>query len=47
MTESRVKDTIIDSGWTEGFKSVFYSPAKIRRLEQEKAVSAFAAEKEF
>ena len=32
--EFRVRETIVIDGWTEGFKSIFYSRKKIRDLER-------------
>jgi hypothetical protein len=36
LNEKRVKDAIIQSGWTAGIKSIFYSTEKIRKLETER-----------
>ena len=36
INESRVKDIIIQDGWIEGLRSVFYSCEKIRTLERQK-----------
>ena len=35
INESRVKDTIISSGWVEGFKSIFHSEEKIRDIRRQ------------
>ena len=35
INESRVKDTIISSGWIEGFKSIFHSEETIREIRRQ------------
>ena len=39
LNESRVRNTIIDEGWVEGFKSIFYSNEKIKQLKRKRIVS--------
>ena len=39
LNESRVRNTIIDEGWAEGFKSIFYSNEKIKQLKRKRIVS--------
>ena len=34
LNESRVRNTIVNRGWCEGMRSIFYSNAKIRRLQR-------------
>ena len=43
INESRVKDTIISSGWLKGFQSIFYSAEKIRQLRRESFLSSLAS----
>ena len=38
--ECRVRDIIVNAGWTEGFKSIFDSREKIRDLERRANISA-------
>ena len=39
INESRVKDTIISSGWVEGFKSIFHSEERIRDIRRRNFVN--------
>ena len=39
LNETRVRNIIIHKGWLEGFKSIFYSPKKIKQLERERIVN--------
>ena len=39
LNETRVRNTIIDKGWIEGFKSIFYSNEKIKQLKRKRIVS--------
>ena len=36
VNEARVRDIIVNEGWIEGLKAIFYSATKIRNLEREK-----------
>ena len=38
LNESRVREVIVNHGWKEGFKAIFYSDDKIRNLEREKSL---------
>ena len=40
INEHRVKMIILAQGWTEGFKAIFYSPERIRRLDREEIINA-------
>ena len=35
LNESRVREVIVEHGWKEGFKALFYSDDKIRNIERE------------
>ena len=35
LNESRVREVIVNDGWIEGFKSIFYTASKIRELERQ------------
>ena len=35
LNESRVRNIIVNHGWVEGFKSIFYSNGKIRELDRQ------------
>ena len=37
LNESRLRTTILDHGWIRGFRSIFYSAAKIRENNRELA----------
>ena len=36
FNEDRVRSVILNSGWTEGFRSIFYCDDKIRNLERQR-----------
>ena len=46
MNETRVTNTIVDEGWIEGIKSIFYSQEKIRNLERKKIRNVTRDQKE-
>ena len=39
LNETRVRNIIINTGWIEGLKSIFYSPEKIKELERKRIVN--------
>ena len=45
LNESRVRDIIVNNGWVEGLKSVFYSDDKIRDLEKQNRTSSTVKER--
>ncbi len=40
LNESRVRDIIVNEGWVEGFKAIFYSADKIKNLERQSVMSS-------
>ena len=43
LNESRVRDVIVNKGWVEGFKAIFYSADKIKSLERQKVMNSSSA----
>ena len=42
LNESRVREVIVNKGWVEGFKAIFYSANKIRNLERRNVMTSSA-----
>ena len=40
LNESRVREIIVNDGWLEGFKAIFYSADKIRNIEIRKRLNS-------
>ena len=45
LNETRVRDVILSHGWTQGFKSIFYSSKKIKEIERKKRLNTLNLER--
>ena len=40
LNETRVREVILKEGWTQGFKSIFYSSKKIKQIKRKKILNS-------
>jgi len=40
LNETRVRDVILNQGWAQGFKSIFYSSKKIKQIKRKKKLNS-------
>ena len=45
LNETRVRDVILNQGWIQGFKSIFYSSKKIKQIDRKKTLNTLHSER--